>query len=1061
MTASGLTLVGVHDTDAATDWLIRELAALPLGPFDHPVVLAHHPALRRALTLGIARATGCAASIRFISPTGWVDETAGLEGTDGEWRTGGMAWRLIARMGEQAALLPHSAQQIVESGDTIALLDLARAVALRYRAYLLHRPDLLLRWETSETLAFRDEASEVWQRALWRSLVEHSASGSPAQVIADVRNGRFRCPDAVAQTILVVADPAMPPSIRETLKAIGTERQVRWCVLAFAGIGEHAIMSTRLRAATASLTTLGLAPMKPSDVYASSLLGRVQGLLAGDSGRRGTLDDTLTLHACHSPLREIETLRERLIVAMESQPELRPHEVTLYVSSLDTYLPAIDAVFGLDEAGLPRLPYEVAGRPFRDRSPVVFALLRLLEASEGRSTMEEIIALLRLAPIADAAGFTELETANVLSLATKAGIVWGEDGADRQKRFHLAPLEAGTWRHGIDRLVLGIAMGGSDSPVGDILPVSGDSAGNSDLIGRIAGWTEQLFALFGELRTPRAAEEWSGVLEDAIRMFVSGHGSDDFDALRTLRSTIDDIVSEVARASNGALVGMSAIRTLLEQAFEDMAGEIGHLRGGMRVCRLEPGTVLPARVVLIAGMDDALYPGGGSTPAWDMLSDPAQDEDPDRRADALDAFRQAIGSASSRVHVAWTGFTTLRHEVRAASIAVSELRDLVQEACFDGEDAGLVRDEPAHPFSASHFSAAPPAGHIQSAARSWAGAAVSLSTRGEERRGFADAPLDEPSERSRVISMSALTECFKDPTLYFCRRVLGMQMYEGDEPSGAEPQGLSPLGKNGVSNEFRTISWRLEAAQRRKDTRDCEQISDWLQHQPELPYGEEGRLVAAAVASGWWPQLEEMRRIDWRPPHPVSLIVGDWTIVGRLDRLTPDARVMECLYEIRPHSAVSQWVPHLVMNVLAARGEQLPTETRMDGASKWKLAAVANAEEELVRLCKFFDEASLAPQPVFRRTGCAWLEALGRQAKAEADEETRDKAFREARKTWHPRAVLPGLPSFPSEGELPSSLLCWADRGFDGDPEFVALFEDYTQRVLLPYMRAYVAEEVV
>ena len=133
----------------------------------------------------------------------------------------------------------------------------------------------------------------------------------------------------------------------------------------------------------------------------------------------------------------------------------------------------------------------------------------------------------------------------------------------------------------------------------------------------------------------------------------------------------------------------------------------------------------------------------------------------------------------------------------------------------------------------------------------------------------------------------------------------------------------------------------------------------------------------------------------------------------------------------------------------------------MDGASKWKLDGVANAEEELIRLCQFFDDASLAPQPVFRRTGCEWLETLGRRSKAEADEETRDKAFREARKTWHPRAAIPGFPYYPNEGELPSSLLCWADRGFDDDPEFVALFEDYTQRILLPYMRAYVAAEVI
>ena len=59
-------------------------------------------------------------------------------------------------------------------------------------------------------------------------------------------------------------------------------------------------------------------------------------------------------------------------------------------------------------------------------------------------------------------------------------------------------------------------MGRTDSPVGDVLPVSGDSAGNADLIGRIAGWTEQVFELFTALRTARPAQEWTAVLEREI-----------------------------------------------------------------------------------------------------------------------------------------------------------------------------------------------------------------------------------------------------------------------------------------------------------------------------------------------------------------------------------------------------------------------------------------------------------------------------------------------------------------------------------------------------------------
>ena len=405
---TGLSVIGVRDANAGVDWLVHELALLPLGPFGHPVVLAHHPALRRALTLGVARATGCAASIRFVSPTAWVDEIAGFEGTDGEWRPSTMAWRVTASMTDRADDLPASVRQVVESGDTIALLDLARAVSARFRAYLLHRPELLLRWEAGDSSTPSATESEDWQRSLWRALVAGSASRSPAQIVADVRAGRFRCEEGVPSVILAVADPTIPPTVREVLRAIATERSLRWCVVAFGGTSERITFSPRLHAAISTLAPLGLSPMPPRAGAASALLGRIQYLLDGEdpaSADRCGLDDTLTLHACHSPLREIETLRERLIVAMESEPDLRPHEVTLYVTSLERYLPAIDAVFGLDEPGLPRLPYTVAGRPFRDRSPVVFAFLRLLEASEGRATLEEISALLRLTPVADAAGF--------------------------------------------------------------------------------------------------------------------------------------------------------------------------------------------------------------------------------------------------------------------------------------------------------------------------------------------------------------------------------------------------------------------------------------------------------------------------------------------------------------------------------------------------------------------------------------------------------------------------------------------------------------------------------
>jgi exodeoxyribonuclease V gamma subunit len=531
--------------------------------------------------------------------------------------------------------------------------------------------------------------------------------------------------------------------------------------------------------------------------------------------------------------------------------------------------------------------------------------------------------------------------------------------------------------------------------------------------------------------------------------------------LRTLRSTIGEMLDGIATISHDAPVALGAIRTLLMEALEQKAGELGHLQGGMRVCRLEAGTVLPASVVLIAGVDDALHPLGGGTPAWDLLQQTPQDEDPDHRADALDAFREVVASARLRVHVAWTGFTMAKHEQRAPSVAVSELSELAQ--CVLGEEHRnlLVRKEPAHPFSASLYSV-PPSERIQSAAQGWGRAAALIRTRGESQLGFADEALVEAGDGAQIISLESLGECIKDPTLFFCKRTLGLEMRGGDEQlAEREPQAVNPPGDKGVDNKLRAISWRLESAQRRGDTRTVDEIREWLRHQPEMPYGEEGRELAGAVAERWWPLVEALRGVTWEPPRPVRLEVGQWTIIGRLDRLTSEARVVESLYQIKPHSAVSHWGAHLVMNVLALRGELLPRETHIVDTKGWSLGAVDDAEAELARLCAFYDEAKAKPQPLFRRAGCAWLEAIGVRTEAEADEGSRFKARSKAQTTWDGRQAFGGRPAVPGERAEAWNRLCWPERRFDeDDEEFFSAFMRSTERVLLPFLRARVGVEV-
>jgi exonuclease V gamma subunit len=239
----------------------------------------------------------------------------------------------------------------------------------------------------------------------------------------------------------------------------------------------------------------------------------------------------------------------------------------------------------------------------------------------------------------------------------------------------------------------------------------------------------------------------------------------------------------------------------------------------------------------------------------------------------------------------------------------------------------------------------------------------------------------------------------------------------------------------------------------RGDQRLQPEIESWLRHQPELPYGEEGRLVAEVLAKQWYPQLDAMRGHQWQEARSVEVQVGEYTLTGRLDRLTPTARVVASLFKVEPHSAVKHWVSHLVMNLMALEDASLPRITRIDCETPWHFTAVENPAELLVELCTLYTEASQQPLPLFRKAGCAWLKGrkLATRAATVPAQDT-DKAERAANTKWKGSPAKNGE-RFPGEREEAHHLLCWPILDLITDRDLFDAFAAQAERVLLPMLQ--------
>src|SRR5690606_39259436 len=121
-------------------------------------------------------------------------------------------------------------------------------------------------------------------------------------------------------------------------------------------------------------------------------------------------DPSLQFHACHTRLRELQVLHDRLRALLEDKrfdPPLQPREIAVLAPDIDPYVPYLDAVFGgrgrgdgFDQA----IPWAIADASPLAGEPLAAVFLRLLALPVSRFGLEEILDLLASPPLAEAAG---------------------------------------------------------------------------------------------------------------------------------------------------------------------------------------------------------------------------------------------------------------------------------------------------------------------------------------------------------------------------------------------------------------------------------------------------------------------------------------------------------------------------------------------------------------------------------------------------------------------------------------------------------------------------------
>ncbi len=443
---------------------------------------------------------------------------------------------------------------------------------------------------------------------------------------------------------------------------------------------------------------------QPTSPEASgAALHALQAALINDAAPQAPLavgdgDRSIRIHECHSPLRELEVLRDEILDAFDTLGDLRPGEIGVLVPDMATYAPLIDAVFGSERVAGVRIPYHVADPPFSPEARVLDAFARVLALDAGRATASDLIGLLDVPVVRRAAGIHESELGILLDWVREARVHWGRDAAHKAA-YGLPENDVHTWRFGLDRLLVGYAIGPEDEVVMGRLPVAEAGLDGADLLGRFAEWATALFDALAQLRQRRPLASWAADLLVFVDGVFAPREEAELGAMVALRTAVDRLV---ALDDPGTVVTASTVRGHLQSALSSVDRHEPHITGKVTFGSPLALRHVPFRVLAVVGLGDG-FPGTEARPAFDLLGHERRAGDPDQHADDRLSFLGAILAARQRLILSRVARSHMDNAERAASVALDALQDTLGKT-FGAGAAAMVIAHPLQPSSPGYVS---------------------------------------------------------------------------------------------------------------------------------------------------------------------------------------------------------------------------------------------------------------------------------------------------------------------------------------------------------------------
>lgn len=560
-------------------------------------------------------------------------------------------------------------------------------------------------------------------------------------------------------------------------------------------------------------------------------------------------DHSIRFHVCHSPQRELEVLHDQLLAAFAADPDLQPRDVMVMVPDINDYAPYIDAVFGQFAPGESRyLPYHIADQQQRHRQPMLVALDTLLSLPRLRFRASEILDLLEIAPLRERFGLAAGDLPTLQRWIHGANVRWGLHAAQRSELGLPMHDDLHTWRFGLERMLMGYAVGESAGEGEDwqgVVPYDEVAGLDAALVGPLYRLILTLDQLRAELQQPRPAAEWGVTLSRLLDATLQPTHPAEEGLLGLIRGALEGWQEEIEEAGLEAPLPLAVVRESWLARIDEPRLSQSFLMGRITFATLMPMRAIPFDHIHLLGMNDGTYPRRADSPDFDLMAVRGHYRagDRSRREDDRYLFLEALLSARKRLAISWCGRSVKDNSEQPPSVLVGQLRDHLARGWqlaghADDVLAALTTEHPLQPFGAAYFQAET---GLFTYADEWQGGGSTAP-----RRAIPE-PLLPPWRPEGAVSLAQLESFLRDPVAALFRDRLSTHMREFDAlGEDDEPFAFDGLGK-----------WQQRDAL-------LQPLGQQLAQAPELD-----------LAPLFSRRVEQRQRAGDYPPHPVGPTVRE------------------------------------------------------------------------------------------------------------------------------------------------------------------------------------------